>query len=82
MFSHAGGGLEYCYGWGWYLSNDFQIFLVTPILLIIYAKNRKLGLGLLIGIFVGSVVWAYVLSMVKDYHLMLGAPNAKPQTDY
>jgi peptidoglycan/LPS O-acetylase OafA/YrhL len=23
FFTHSKGGLDYCYGWGWYLSNDF-----------------------------------------------------------
>lgn len=78
FFTHGGGGLEYCYGWGWYLSNDFQIFLVTPILLIIYVKNRKIGLAVLIGAFLASVAIAYGLAWANEYHLMLASPNAKP----
>lgn len=23
MFTHTSGGLDYCFGWGWYLANDF-----------------------------------------------------------
>lgn len=83
FFSHKNNGMEYCYGWGWYLSNDFQIFLVTPIILIAYVKNRKIGLGIMWGIFVGSVLWAYILAWVKDYHVMIvGAPHSPPRPDY
>jgi peptidoglycan/LPS O-acetylase OafA/YrhL len=23
MFSHGNNGMSYCFGWGWYLANDF-----------------------------------------------------------
>jgi len=41
--------LYYCYGWGWYLSNDFQMFIVSMIPMLIYNKlNRKSAAKLLI----------------------------------
>ncbi|CAD8115428.1 unnamed protein product [Paramecium sonneborni] len=82
MFSHENNGLNYCFGWGWYLSNDFQIFLITPILLIIYAKNKKIGLALIVLLLIGSIFSAYYIAYSHDYHLQMGAPNAKPQPDY
>ncbi|CAD8107262.1 unnamed protein product [Paramecium primaurelia] len=82
MFSHANNGLSYCFGWGWYLSNDFQIFLITPILLIIYARNKKIGLTIIISLLIGSVFSAYYIAFSHDYHLQIGTPNAKPQPDY
>ena len=30
-----------CYGWGWYLSNDFQMFLYSLIMIFFYAKIGK-----------------------------------------
>ncbi|EAR83718.3 acyltransferase family protein (macronuclear) [Tetrahymena thermophila SB210] len=32
-----------CVPWGWYLSNDFQMFIFGMILLIIYQNNRLIG---------------------------------------
>jgi len=69
MFSHTANGLNYCFGWGWYLSNDFQIFLITPILLIIYAKNKKIGLAIIISLLLGSIFSAYYIAYSHDYHL-------------
>ncbi|CAD8211140.1 unnamed protein product [Paramecium pentaurelia] len=82
MFSHDASGLNYCFGWGWYLSNDFQIFLITPILLIIYAKNKKIGLAIIISLLIGSIFSAYYIAYSNDFHLQMGTPNAKPQPDY
>lgn len=72
MFSHESGGLKYCFGWGWYLANDFQIFLITPVLLIIYAKNKKLGLFVITTLLIGSILSAYLIAYTHEYHLSLG----------
>ena len=37
------GDMHYCFGWGWYLSNDFQLFVISLILIFIYAQHRFLG---------------------------------------
>lgn len=34
---------EKCFGWGWYLSNDFQMFLAGMLLLIVYQNNKLAG---------------------------------------
>ena len=34
---------QYCFGWGWYLACDFQVFLFTPLFLWLYVKNANLG---------------------------------------
>ena len=34
---------DYCFGWGWYLSCEFQMFLLTPIFLWIYVKSKSVG---------------------------------------
>lgn len=44
-----------CFGWGWYLANDINFFLLTPIILILFIKNRKAGLSLTIILFVTSI---------------------------
>mmetsp|Transcript_23190 Transcript_23190/g.25732 ORF Transcript_23190/g.25732 Transcript_23190/m.25732 type:complete len:519 (+) Transcript_23190:580-2136(+) len=37
---------DMCMSWFWYLSNDFQFFLVSPIIILAYCKNRFAGYGL------------------------------------
>eukprot|EP01099_Mayorella_cantabrigiensis_P001320 TRINITY_DN1570_c0_g2_i3.p1 TRINITY_DN1570_c0_g2~~TRINITY_DN1570_c0_g2_i3.p1 ORF type:complete len:294 (-),score=29.46 TRINITY_DN1570_c0_g2_i3:558-1439(-) len=29
-----------CMGWGWYLSNDFQYYIVTPIFILLWVRSR------------------------------------------
>lgn len=61
----------YCFGHGWYLSNDFQIFLLTPLLLILYVKKPKVCIALLISMFAGSIITAYIMSYHYDYHIQM-----------
>jgi peptidoglycan/LPS O-acetylase OafA/YrhL len=49
---------NYCFGWGWYLSNDFQMFLITPIFLWIYIRNRTVGKLAICGLIVASWITA------------------------
>ena len=38
-----------CFGWGWYLSHDFQMFILSVIVLAVYEWiNRKAGKALAI----------------------------------
>jgi peptidoglycan/LPS O-acetylase OafA/YrhL len=48
-------GERMCLGWGWYLQNDMQIFIVSLIFIFAYTKNKKLGIGLLIGLMLVSL---------------------------
>lgn len=36
-----------CLGWGWYLQNDMQIFIVSMLYIFVYAKNKLAGYSLL-----------------------------------
>ena len=36
-----------CIGWVWYLANDFQFFLLSPPLIYVYCKHRKIGYSLI-----------------------------------
>lgn len=33
---------NFCVGWGWYLANDMQFFLITPPILFLYFKSSRL----------------------------------------
>ena len=41
------GDMHYCFGWGWYLSNDFLFFLISLLCIIIYCYNNFIGYSLI-----------------------------------
>lgn len=63
---------DYCFGWGWYLSNDFQMFLITPFFLWLYIKNRRAGKLAMFALICAS--WAFAL-IIGD---LLGITAALP----
>lgn len=76
---HGPSGMDYCFGWGWYLAVDFQLFLITPFILLAYLKNKKLGLALSFMIFIASIITAFILIMVNDWRYPIPNPKMKPQ---
>lgn len=58
------------------MANDFQIFMITPFLLILYVKNTKAGLAVLFALLFGSLGLAYGLSWKNNYHVNM--PSVKP----
>ena len=70
-FIPANAGLDRCMAWSWYLSNDMQFFMITPIILYLYYKYaRKVGwtiLGLLI---LCTVLCCSILVGVNDYSVV------------
>jgi len=34
---------EQCLGWSWYLANDMQFYIFTPILVLVYRKSKRAG---------------------------------------
>ncbi len=47
---------DYCLGWSWYLANDFQLYLLVPILCILYSQRKLFGFLALAALFAISVV--------------------------
>ena len=58
---------HYCFGWGWYLSNDFQLFLISPFLLFLYTRNKILGLFSIFGLLGLSFLASFVISFVNHF---------------
>jgi len=54
-------GADYCFGWGWYLSNDFQMFLITPFFLWLYIRKRRVGKLAMVAVICGSWVLALIV---------------------
>jgi len=50
-------GETMCMGWGWYLQNDMQIFMLSIPILFLYNKNRKLTYMLISLIVLGSLIF-------------------------
>lgn len=42
------GDVHYCFGWGWYLSNDFQLFVFSLLIIFIYAFKPIIGKTIII----------------------------------
>jgi len=56
-----------CMGWSWYLSVDMFYYIMSPFLILLLYKSRKLGLGLLFLLFVGCItINAY---LAKTYNV-------------
>ncbi|OCU02642.1 hypothetical protein XELAEV_18008406mg [Xenopus laevis] len=53
---------ESCSGWSWYLSNDFQFHLTTPLLIFLYVKSKRLMSVTVIALFLASFLTTTLLS--------------------
>lgn len=79
---HGPSGQDYCFGWGWYLSVDFQLFIITPFIFYAYAKNKKLGFFISFLLFFASVLTAFILVMVNDWRYPMVNPKLPAQPEF
>ena len=49
-----------CMGWGWYIQNDMQLFVVSILLLFVYSKSPKISKLLTLLLTLGSLIWTFV----------------------
>ena len=56
-----------CYIQTWYLSNDMQLFLLTPIVAVLYKRNRRHAYALLVAVIV--LMHAYIIYLTTSYKL-------------
>jgi ABC-type uncharacterized transport system fused permease/ATPase subunit len=61
------------------LAVDFQLFLITPFFLYAYSKNKKLGWWITFGLFLASVLTAFIQIMVNDWRYPIPNPKLPPQ---
>ncbi|XP_072034489.1 O-acyltransferase like protein-like [Amphiura filiformis] len=64
-----------CMGWSWYLANDMQFFIISPIILYLLYKNRKIGFAVIGGILLIST--CATIGISYHYGLNIGF-NQKP----
>ncbi|XP_071490397.1 O-acyltransferase like protein-like [Diadema antillarum] len=56
-----------CMGWTWYLANDMQFFIISPIILVILYKSRKAGLALITSLMAVSLSSLAALTWYYGY---------------
>ncbi|XP_014662242.1 PREDICTED: nose resistant to fluoxetine protein 6-like, partial [Priapulus caudatus] len=58
---------QMCMGWSWYLANDMQFFLISPLFLITLYKSRTAGFILMFAVLVGSCLSAGIATTVNGW---------------
>lgn len=53
-------GEQMCMGWGWYLQNDMQIFIVSVPILLLYNTKRRWSFWLIGALMVVSLALNFV----------------------
>lgn len=60
-------GQSMCMGWGWYLQNDMQIFIISIPILFLYTRKRNLSFIVIWLLILGSMIYNFVEVQVNEY---------------
>lgn len=58
-----------CFGWVWYLANDFQMFLLLPWILILYKFFSLIGILVLVGLLVANIVCTFIVNWQYNFNV-------------
>ncbi|XP_034303620.2 nose resistant to fluoxetine protein 6 [Magallana gigas] len=72
---------EMCMGWSWYLSNDMQFFILSPLLLIPLYYNEVAGIIVCMVFLLGTTIAPGVLSSYYDMPASLFADSSQDVYD-
>ena len=67
-FVHSPGGRP-CMDWTWYLATDFDLYLVAPLFVLLFWKNRNLGIGSVLVTILGSISYQIYIGMDLKYSM-------------
>jgi len=56
-----------CMGWSWYLANDMQLYILTPLFFFAYYKNKVIGIIVISVAIFGSLLANFLLSFINNY---------------
>ena len=68
-----------CISWFWYLANDFQFFLISPIIIFAYCKNKYIGYILILLLMTGNFIVNMVITHKYDLGIQITFDN---QSDF
>jgi hypothetical protein len=52
-------GEKQCMGWGWYIQNDMQLFVLSLVILFVYSLKPLLSKILIVSLMIGSAIFTY-----------------------
>ena len=55
-------------GWGWFIANDIQFYLLSPFILILQYKSKYLGYGALLALIVINMIITIVETIELNYN--------------
>ncbi|CAC5398684.1 unnamed protein product [Mytilus coruscus] len=59
-------GYDMCMGWSWYLANDMQFYVISPLILLPLFHYHLMGVGILLAFLLGSTIACGALSAHDD----------------
>ena len=61
-------GRQQCLSWGWFVVNDMQFYLCSPIILILHYKSKILGYGALLTLIAFNMIFTFVEAIENNYN--------------
>ena len=71
---------DQCIGWVWYLANDFQMFLISPFVILAYCKGRMLGYLVVLSLVLVTVIVSGSMTLAYDIGIDMASPNIDGMT--
>ena len=62
---------DMCMGWYWYLANDFEFFLISPVIILLYCLNRYAGYISLGFLHLFNYIYVMVVTAKFDFGIMV-----------